>query len=343
MKKKLSIWVTIAIGLILVLAACGEKSQEDVAGDLEENLEDMSGYKAEAVMEMNTGQENQQFNIDIWHQNESEEEDFYRVGLTNNQDEQGSQIILKNEDGVFVLTPALNKHFEFQSEWPNNSSQPYLYQSLITDVLNDEEAEFEATESNYVFRTKTNYQSNNNLPFQEIHFDKDTLTPVLVKVLDQDQNTLVQVEFTSFDTDPSFEEDDFTIDKNMETAATVDEPVSGDGTQGQLTVLYPTYMAGADLTEKKDVELENGKRSILTFEGEKNFTLVEETTEVQPTLSSPQEVKGDIVNLGHTVGAMSDNTLEWTHDGVDFTLASEELTREELIEVAQSVQSQEVK
>ena len=28
-----------------------------------------------------------------------------------------SQIILRNEEGVFVLTPALNKSFRFQSDW----------------------------------------------------------------------------------------------------------------------------------------------------------------------------------------------------------------------------------
>ncbi|MBP1971459.1 outer membrane lipoprotein-sorting protein [Virgibacillus natechei] len=339
MKRIVGIWLPIVIGLILVLSACGEKSQEDVTGDLEGNLEDMSGYKAEAEMEINTGQENQTFNINVWH----EAEEYYRVALTNNQDEEGSQIILKNDEGVFVLTPALNKHFEFQSEWPENSSQPYLYQSLVADIIADDEAEFETTDSNYIFRTKTNYQSNNNLPFQEIHLDKNTYNPVLVKVLDQDQNALVQVEFSEFEVDPSFEEDDFTIDKNMASGAVVDTPVSNDEMDDSLTVLYPTFMAGAELTEKVDVELENGKRSILTFTGEKNFTLVEETTNVAQTLSSPREVKGDIVNLGHTVAALSDNRLEWSHDGVDFTLASDELTREELIEVAQSVESEEVK
>ena len=48
-----------------------------------------------------------------------------------------SQIILRNEEGVFVLTPALNKSFRFQSDWPQNSSQAYLYESLVRDILQD--------------------------------------------------------------------------------------------------------------------------------------------------------------------------------------------------------------
>src|SRR5699024_3232046 len=97
----------------------------------------------------------------------------------NDEDEKSSQIILKNKDGVFVLTPSLNKSFKFQSEWPDNSSQPYLYQSLINDIIKDSEATFEVTDAHYIFYIKTNYQSNNNLPFQEIYLDKKSYTPVL--------------------------------------------------------------------------------------------------------------------------------------------------------------------
>lgn len=61
---------------------------------------------------------------------------------------------------VFVLTPSLNKSFRFQSDWPNNSSQVYLFESLVKDVQNDSDAVFTAKEKKYVFETKTNYQHN---------------------------------------------------------------------------------------------------------------------------------------------------------------------------------------
>lgn len=336
--KKVGIWIAVAFSLILVLSACGEKSQEEVVDKLEKNMEAMDGYKAKAEMSMNTGQEEQKFNIDTWYK----KKDFYRVALTNNQDEKGSQVILKNEDGVFVLTPALEKSFKFQTEWPDNSSQPYLYQSLVNDIIKDKEAEFKSTDSHYIFKTKTNYQSNNNLPFQEIHFDKKTYEPVLVKVLDKDKKPLVEVKFSNFDTKPSFEKDDFSMDKNM-ASSDVDAPVSGQVANEALTVLLPMETAGAELLERKEVELENGERVILTFSGEKSFTIVEEKTDVIPTLSAPKEVKGDIVNLGHTVAALSEKTLKWSYNGVDFILASDELTKEEFIQVAQSVQGKEVK
>ncbi|WP_010651750.1 LolA family protein [Oceanobacillus massiliensis] len=343
MKKLYAYRVAFILALMVILmAACGEKSQEDVIAKLEKNTEEMTGYKAKAEMSMNTGQEEQKFNIEIWYK----QGDFYRVTLENNLEEQESQIILKNEDGVFVLTPALDKSFKFQTEWPENSSQPYLYQSLVKDVLKDTEAAFNSSENDYVFKTKTNYQSNNNLPFQEIHFDKSTYTPSLVKVLDKDQNGLVEVNFKSFEMDPAFEDDDFTMEKNMQGSKTDDETASAQvqSTESEdLTVLYPVFTAGAEIQEKKEMEMENGTRVMMTFEGEKNFTLIEERNHTAPAMSTPQEVIGDIVNLGYTVAAMSENTMEWTYNGVDFTLASNELTREEMIQVAQSVQGQEAK
>ncbi|WP_010529407.1 LolA family protein [Lentibacillus jeotgali] len=338
MKKKFGIWVVIVFGLIFALSACGEQSQEDVVNKLESNLESMNGYKAKAEMTMNTGQEDQKYNIDIWHK----KKDMYRVELNNDQDDKGSQIILKNEDGVFVLSPALNKSFKFQKEWPENGSQPYLYQSLVNDILKDSEAEFEVSEDYYIFETKTNYQSNNNLPFQKVYFDKNSYTPEMVEVLDKDRNTLVQVNFSEFDTDPTFEDDDFAREKYM-TEESGEETASADGNTDTFSVVYPRNMAGSELVEESQVETENGERVIMTFSGEKNFTLVQEKQNVMPTMSAPKMVEGQIVNLGHAIGALSDNTIEWFSNGKNFVLASEELTREQLIEVAKSVKGKEVK
>ncbi|QTM98124.1 outer membrane lipoprotein carrier protein LolA [Sediminibacillus dalangtanensis] len=339
MRKKLGLGVMLLL-LILVLAACGEKSKEDVADKLSGNLEKMNGYKAEATMSLQTGEESQAFDIEISHK----KKDFYRVLLKNEKDEKGSQIILKNEDGVFVLTPALNKSFKFKSEWPNNSSQPYLYQSLVKDVLEDSEASFKTTENYYVFETKTNYQNNNNLPYQEIYFDKKAYTPVMVKVLDKDKNPVVEVQFSSFELDPEFAGDAFEIEKNM-TSGTLGIPVSAEeNDNGELEVFYPLERAGAELVEKKEVETENGERVILSFAGEKNFTLVQERADAYPASAMvPEQVNGEIVNLGFTMGALSEASLQWQANGNTYYLASEDLTKQEMIEVASSVTGQEIK
>src|SRR5699024_9021646 len=160
MKKRIGGWLVVAFISTLLLTACGEKSEESVVKKLEEKVEEMDGYEAKAEMVMETGKEEQKYSINVLHK----KKDYYRVTLKDSEDEQASQVILKNEDGVFVLTPELDKSFKFQTDWPDNSSQPYLYQSLVNDILKDEEANFTSTDSHYIFKTKTNYQSNSNLP-----------------------------------------------------------------------------------------------------------------------------------------------------------------------------------
>lgn len=337
MKKTSFILMLIFLSVALVLVACGEKSPEKVLSKLEDRLSTLDGYKANAEMKMSTGKEDQNYQIDIWHK----KKDYYRVSLASVHDDKGSQVILKNDDGVFVVTPALNKSFKFQTEWPENSSQPYLFQSLVNDVKNDKDATFTATDTHYIFHTKTNYQSNNNLPFQEIYFDKKSYTPVLVKVLDKDKQPVVEVTFSSFDIDPSFEDDDFKIEKNNEKEEEVSVSVDENG--DPLSVLFPLYTADAQLTDKQEIELDDGQRVIMTFSGEKSFTLIQEKLNSMSTMSYPKEVQGEIVNLGFTIGALSENIIEWNYNGIDFYLASEDLTKEELIDVASSVQGKEVK
>lgn len=338
MKNRYLGLLLIMCSFIFLLVACGDKSQEDVVEKLKETAENLEGYKAEAEMKMNTGLEEQSFSINIWHQ----KDDLYRVKLGDTEGEKESQIILKNEDGVFVLTPALEKSFRFQTEWPENSSQPYLYHSLVKDVLQDEEAAFETTEEHYVFKTRTSYQSNSNLPYQEISFDKKTYTPTGVRVLDKDDQALVEVQFTSFDLGATFETDDFAMEKNMETQAEVPTTASV-AEEESFTVFHPMFTAGAEAEGRKEVDLDNGSRVILTYGGTKGFTLIQEKHFDAPVMQTPQAVDGEIVNLGFAVAALSDQTIEWAFNGVEYKIASDSLTKEELIEVAQSVQGQEIK
>ncbi len=79
--------------------------QEDVVKKLEETSAELQGYKAEATMKLNTGEEQQAYGIDVWYQKDN----HYRVLLKNDTDEQGSQVILRNKDGVFASHPCTEK------------------------------------------------------------------------------------------------------------------------------------------------------------------------------------------------------------------------------------------
>lgn len=337
MRKKLLLLVT-GLMVLFVLAACGSKSQEDVRNELNSKLGNLSGYKVNAKMTLKMGSDSQVYNVEIWHKDPT----FYRVNLVNAQKDQ-SQMILRNEQGVFVLTPALNKSFRFQSDWPQNSSQAYLYESLIKDIIADKNAKFSATKDYYVFETKTRYQNNSMLPSQEVKLNKSDLSPAVVKVMDPDKNALVTVEFSKMQFNASFNKDDFDMKKNM-TRAQLGLPAMANAKDSSFTVKYPTVnIAGTKLIEEKDIKLENGKRVILTYNGKKSYTLVEEKVTDKEVSASPELMDGDLVDLGVTIGAVTDHSISWTMNGVDYMIASKNLTKDELVEAAKSVQGEAVK
>lgn len=339
--EKMKKMVTAFAGILLLLAltACGAKTQEEVISDLNEKMEEMKGYKANAVMTLKMGNEPQVYNVEIWHKNP----DFYKVNLKNPEKDQ-SQMILRNNEGVYVLTPALNKSFKFQSEWPENSSQAYLYESLIKDIMADKDAVFKATDKHYVFETKTRYQNNTMLPTQEITINKKDLSPVNVKVMDADHNALVTVEFSKVNFKASFDKDAFDMKKNM-ARAKLELPVMAEVKDEGFSVKYPELAEsiGAGLTEEKEIVLENGIRAVLTYQGERNFTLVQEKAKVKEAALVSDLINGEPVDLGFAIGAMTEKTIKWTSGGVDYMLAAEDLSPDEMVMIAKSVEGTAVK
>jgi len=78
------------------------------------------------------------------------------------------------------------------------------------------------------------------------------------------------------------------------------------------------------------------ERVILTFEGEKAFTVMQQPVMKENSML-PVSSPGDPVDLGFTIGAITDTSISWEKDGVEFFVASSKLTREEMIEVATSM------
>ena len=343
------------VALTGIVTACGEKSQEDVIKDLEEKLDELTGYKTNATMTLQTGDEPQIYAVEIWHESPS----AYRVVLNHTEKDQ-SQIILRNEEGVFVLTPALNKSFRFQSDWPENNSQVYLYESLINDILIDPEREFSATEDYYKFQTNTNY-TNKNLNQQEVTLNKKELTPRSVQVMDAELSVLVEVEFEDFELNASFADDDFDMDRNMtgaqlqmdvptmidENESNVEGEVNEDHeiaeNEGEdFSVFYPMYEPqGTSFSHSENVVTESGKKVILSYDGEEPFTLIQHQSRVIEASVPIKLSEGELVDLGFTFGVLSkegDNqSISWSYEGTDFFLVSNKLDKEELSAVARSV------
>jgi outer membrane lipoprotein-sorting protein len=327
---------------ILLLAACGSKSQEQVVRDLQSKLTEVENYKTSADMTLTNGERKSMYHVDVW----KNEKDFYRIHLKPS-DHQHSQMIIRNKEGVFLLSPSMNKSYRFQSDWPGNGSQAYLFEALVADVVQDKTAVFKQTKKQYVFETKTRYANKQFLAKQTITFDKKTLFPTSVSILDESDKEVMKVKFMKTQFNPTFAKSDFEVKKNL-SGAKLEQPTMASKEQkdSSFTVLYPTAkLKGVSLAEEKTVSTENGKRSILVYDGDKSYTLIQEKNEVLPTADMDPVVpaSGELVDLGYSFGELDNKSITWMVDGVDYWLASNDLSKEELLDVARSVQGNIVK
>jgi outer membrane lipoprotein-sorting protein len=331
MKRKAS-WILI-LAIMFLMAGCGPKGVDDVVKDLNSRLSKMSGYKMNAVLTLQTGKDPQSYNVEVWHN----KPDFYRVALTSKEREI-TQIILRNDEGVFVLTPHLNKSFRFQSGWPENHGQVYLYESLIKSIVDDKARVYTEQDGKYVFEVKADYQ-NRSLTSQKIWLTKD-LSPVHVEVMDSSKNVMVAVDFSNFEVDSKFDNDSFNKDRNLQTSMVQSSvPAMADATKkeakGSFGVIEPSYIPkGVSYMGVQKLKGEDSPQLVLKYKGNYNYTLFEQ----RPKATTASFPTGEVVDLGGTVGVITGDqkkSLTWTHNGVEYLLTGD-LPDNELISVAKS-------
>ena len=229
--------VILAMGLMLFITGCGKESEEDLIAKFEKNVENSKSYTLKGNMEILSNEETFTYSIEANYL----KGDYYKVTLVN-QTNNHEQIILKNSDGVYVVTPTLNKSFKFQSEWPSNSSQSYILSSLLNDIKNDENMTLEQKDDNYIITTTVNYPNNSSLTYQKIYFDKD-MNIEQVEVYDNEDIVNIKVAFSSIDLKSGLNEEDFLLEdlidmnaqneENKESNTTTNPQTNNNTTSGE--------------------------------------------------------------------------------------------------------------
>ncbi len=311
-----------------LISGCGKYTVKDAEKDLENKINKLNGYNLTGEMEIINNDDVYKYDVDVSYS----KSDKFRVSLKNKTNNH-EQIILKNTEGVYVLTPTLNKSFKFQSDWPYNNSQVYLLQTLLSDIQNDSEKEFKETSDNYIFTTGVNYPNNSNLVKQKIYFDKK-LNPTKVEVLNDNEDVLINMTFKKVDLKAEFKDNYFSLDNNMKVSKT-DESV--DMVSKIEEDVYPMYIPeNTKLTDKEVVELDGGERVIMTFEGDNPFMLVQQTASVSDDLAIVS-VMGDPYQMATSVAAVSDNMVSWISNGIEYYVVADNMSENELLSVANSI------
>jgi outer membrane lipoprotein-sorting protein len=366
MKKK---FLCIALVMTLLLTGCGTLNEDKIKENFIKDSENLKSYYIEGEMSLTNNDDTYKYDVEVSYK----KDENYKVVLTNKANDY-KQIILKNSDGVYVISPSINKSFKFQSTWPNNNSQVYLLGSLVNDLKNDKEAIFEQQDNNFIFTTKVNYPNNPTYQKQQIILDKNS-TLKQVKVLDEKNVSYIEFTVSNIDKKPTFDDEYFKLEKvakeyqidaentkdnsqkqndntkqdsNEQTEEQQNNQEQTEEQQGQETPkeettssledsLFPFYLpTNTSLSNKETIQTENGQRMIMTFSGDNPFILVQETVKASDELTIVPTY-GEPFLLIDTVGSLTDVSYTWTSNGIEYYIASDTMNKQELLQVAKSL------
>ena len=366
MKKR--ILFLILFGLF-VLGGCGKVSEKDIVKEFSKKVENADSYYIEGTLDIVNNEDIYTYDVKVSYA----KKDNYKVELINTVNNH-EQVILRNNDGVYVITPRINKSFKFQSDWPYNNSQVYLLGPILEDINMDESKVFEAVSDGYKVTVAANYPNNPKLVKQEILFDKNSNIK-RVTVIDKDGNAQITMNFDKIDLNSKFKDNYFdlkeiiqvkedsnnsnNIDNNSNNGTDKDiqnnANTNNDGTNTDNTgnnentsnktqqtssiedIIYPMYLpVNTYLTNTEKVTKDNGERLILTFDGDNPFMLIEETISYEEEhLIVP--TYGELELMASTVAIVNDNSVNWIDNNMEYYVVSDSLSKSELLDIARSI------
>ncbi len=320
--------------VLLIGTGCGKKNESNILKDYKKTLNNIKSYSILGTMDINNNEDTFSYDIEVLHL----KDDFYKVNLKNKANNH-EQVILKNKDSVYVVTPSLNKSFKFQSEWPENSSQTYILESILYDMENSKELKIEKQNNQIVVKSEIDYPNNSELTYQKVYFNNKNL-PEKVEVYNNDNILKIKTIFTKIDTKANLNENDFVLEDLIKENECTEPDGKCEDTKTSSSlddIIYPLFIpSDTYLTNSETLETENGERVILTFKGEKNFVIIEEiATRANDFEIIP--VYGEPLMLSDSVAALSSNSLYWTSNNIDYYLASTDLSSAEMLQVAISL------
>lgn len=321
--KKLKLLILLVSFFVVV----GCNKVNDPKKQLLNSLKKVDSYHLEANMTIYNNEESYDYNLDI----KFKKDDLFRVSMKNKANDH-EQIVLRNKEGVYVLTPSLNKSFKFQSEWPYNDSQAYLLQTIIQDIKNDTDSKTTQTSEGNMIKSKVNYSNNSKLVNQKVYLDNNNQI-TKVEVVDQDDKVQVLVKFNNITYNEKVDDEEFNVEKNLTVAKTYDPKI----TKEMSNIIYPLYIPdNTYLTSQDKVKKTDGERVILNFSGDKKFTIIEETATISED-NTTIPMSGTLYQIADVFGVKEDNSISWISNGIEYYVVSEDLSNDELVSIAKSM------
>lgn len=330
MKKTiLNLCLTIIIFFSLLgLTSC--KTSKPVEDSFPDIVNSLTSYKLTGRLESNFPSGTKECNVTTYYKTPN----LYRVELQNPNTTE-TQVMIKNDTGVYVLVPSVNKTFKVNSTWPANSSYPYLLQSLCNDIVSDTNVVSNKEGNNTTLELKAKLFNNDENTTQKIIFDENKM-PKEVLLYDLNHNLITRFVVTNIETNIDIDKTYFEANESRETLLEyyVNNPVEFD-----RLIRYPSYYPdGTSLNEEVISGTTNEKMAVMKFTGETNYTIVQQY--ILPSDKNLCEyVNGDIYIMGGCFTFVNDNNIMFYDEGIQYTIASNEVEVFEMIKMGESLKA----
>ena len=227
--KKITKKIIFTCIITAFIVGCGINNSESIIKKIDNKYNKANSYYAEGTMEILNNENTYTYNVKVSYK----KNDYYKIDLTNTLNNH-EQVILKNDDGVFVVTPSLNKSFKFQSDWPYNNSQVYLLNSIIDDIKEDENRKFKEKKDYYFIISSVNYPNNKSLVKQNVYINKN-MKISKVEVTDKEGKVQIKMKFNKLKFNKKFENNYFELSKLIKINETNNNKKETNNTQNNET------------------------------------------------------------------------------------------------------------
>lgn len=311
--------------MIFTMVGCGGKTKVDKALDtFKDTVENAKSYKINGEMKVIRDSGEAIFDVCVLY----EEPSKYKVSYQNKSNN-SKQILLKNASGVYVLIPELNKQFKFESAWPLNSSHIYILETIVNDLNNDEAKKVTDDGMYYVLESSVNHKIKKDIVCQKIYLSKEDYGLKRVTYNTQTQEVMT-FDVSKIEFNLTFSNQEFNQDAIMESETSV----MGEGGFAEISqIIFGDVFESVSLVSQSVTE----KATVLNYDGDKQyFVLYSVVTQSEVTVV--ERIFEDLVFLDEGIAFVSQNCLTFYRNNREFKIISQELTLEEMISVANSLQ-----
>ena len=325
--------------LVLLFTLCftlmGCKNNKPVETNFPEIVNGLKSYKLEATLNTIFQNGNKECNVIVYFEHPNN----YRVELSNTLVNE-KQIMIRNDKGVFVILPSINKTFKINSEWPNTSNQPFLLHSLSKDILNNENLTKKSENGKTTLELSTKIFDNVEPIKEKIVFDDKTKLPTEVYIYRSNGELFNHLVVKSIEKNPTLNKELFIVDNTITSSRLdyIESPIEFD-----RSITYPAYCPyNTKLNTESITGNANNKTAVMKFSGDYSFTLLECYVDSTENLKT-EYFSGDIYIMAGSFALIANNTMKFYTNGIEYTLASSTTNYEELVMIAESLGNYDIK